>query len=309
MPGIHIPQEAETLQEYSQLAGGMESLGYDRIWIGEVNDVDAVSAATLAAIGTADARIGVFFNIFTRAPSVLAMSASTLARLAPGRTQIVLGVGSPMFVEQWNGIPYRGLYPRLRDTLRFLREAVAGNRVEGPFETFRSNGFALGSPPEPAPSLLLAATGPRAMELAKREADGIILNWITPGDLDRIEALPEDRRAVSLVVPVCPTDDRDVMDRRMRSVVATYLHVPAYAQQQRRLGRIASLQQMWAAWDAGDKKAARAALPAEILDEFVVWGEPSACRKRLEEIEEETGASVIATVFAPPGIDFGAAIG
>jgi len=304
MPAVHIPQDAETLPAYQRLAGRLEAAGYNRMWIGEVNDVDAVSAATLAAVGTEHARIGLFLNTFTRAPSTLAMTASTLAWLAPGRAQIALGVGSPLFVERWNGIPYRRLHDRLRDVFRFLRVALAGGRVREQFETFQSDGFALGSRPDEPPSLLIAACGPRALALAAREADGVVLNWITPGDIECIEPLPEDRGAVSLVVPVCATADREVMERTMRPVVATYLYVPAYAQQQRRLGRAGALEQMWAAWGAGDRDAARTALPFAVLDEFVVWGEPAACRARLAEIERRTGAGVIATFFPPPGLAF-----
>ena len=61
---------------------------------------------------------------------------------------------------------------------------------------------------------------------------------------------------------------------------------------------------MWAAWDAGDPAAARAALPSGVLDELIVWGEPSACRARLDAIERETGLGVIATFFPPPGATF-----
>jgi probable F420-dependent oxidoreductase len=304
MPAVHIPQDDDTLPRYKELAGRVEAQGYDRIWVGEVNDVDAVSSATLAAIGTEQARIGVFLNVFTRAPGTLAMTASTLARLARGRAEIALGVGSPLFVDAWNGIPYRQLHARLRDTFHFLRAALAGERVRESFETFRSDGFALAVAPDPPPSLLIAATGPRALELAAKEADGVVLNWIRPDDLERVEPLPQDRGAVSLVVPMCPTPDRDVMDRTMRSIVATYLHVPAYAQQQRRLGRDAALEPMWAAWETGDRAAARAALPSDVLDAHIVWGEPAACRARLADIERQTGARVIATVFPQPGTTF-----
>jgi probable F420-dependent oxidoreductase len=306
MPAVHIPQDAEILLDYQRLAGRSEAAGYDRIWVGEVNDVDVVTAATLAATGTRRAHIGVFLNVFTRAPSTLAMTASTLARLAPGRAEVVLGIGSPLFVERWNGIPYRETHARLRDTLRFLRAALTGERVRETLETIQSDGFALASGPQPPPALLLAASGPRTLDLAAREADGVVLNWITPDDLQRTGPLPEPGR-VSLVVPMCPTPDRALMDRMMRPVVANYLHVPAYAQQQRRLGRGDVLAEMWAAWAAGDRGAARAALPAALLDEFVVWGKPAECRARLEEIERRTGVRVIATVFVPPGADFAAA--
>ena len=87
--------------------------------IGETNDVDPVTMATLALTATERATVTVFLNVFTRAPTTLAVTGATLARIAPGRVEIALGVGSPVFVERWNGIPYRGLHDRLRDTLRF----------------------------------------------------------------------------------------------------------------------------------------------------------------------------------------------
>jgi probable F420-dependent oxidoreductase len=304
MAGIHIPQNAHVLPDYQYLARRLEADGFDRIWIGELNDVDAVTAATLAALATNHARVGVFLNVFTRAPTTLAMTASTLAHLAPGRAQIVLGVGSPLFVEHWNGISYQRKHARLRDTLHFLRIALSGQRVRNRFPTITGQGFVLASPPQTPPALHVAASGPRALALGAHEADGVVLNWVTAEDLDRVQPLPTTTSAVSLVVPICPTTDRRLVDQTMRPVVASYLNVPAYAQQHRVLGRADSLEPMWRAWAKGDSASARKALPAEIIDEFVVWGSFRHCVARLEEIEQSTGASVIATVFPPPGSAF-----
>lgn len=304
MPGIHIPQSSRTVVRYGQLAARAEADGYDRIWIGEIDDVDAVTAAVLAATSTTTARIGVFVNVFTRAPSTLAMTAASLAHLAPGRVQIVLGVGSPLFAERWNGIPYTRLGDRLRDTLRFLRTALAGERIREPFPTIPGRGFALGSAPEVPPELLVAATGPRALALAATEADGVALNWVGVGDLERVEPLPADRGRVTLVVPVCPTTDPAEADRTMRPIVTTYLTAPGYASQQRRLGRAEALAPLWAAAEAGDRDAARAALPASVIADLVVTGTPAECRSRLEEIERETGTSVVTVVFPPAGRSF-----
>jgi probable F420-dependent oxidoreductase len=304
MPSAYIPGDAASLRQFAQLAGRLEADGFDRRWIGELNGADAVSAATLAAVGTTQAEIGVFVNVFTRAPTVLAMTAASLAQIAPGRVQLVLGVGSPLFVERWNGIPFDRTFTRLRDTLRFLRQAFTGERVRGPFDSIVSDGFALEDRPSAPPELLVAATGSRALELAATDADGVALNWILPSDLDRIDPLPRDRRAVTIVVSVCPTSDRGVVDESMRAIMANYFRIPAYAEQQRRLGRADLLEPLWKAWDAGDAVAARAALPDALIDEFVVWGEPRTCRARLDEIERETGARVVATFFPPKGTTF-----
>jgi probable F420-dependent oxidoreductase len=307
MPSIYIPGDADTLRSYADLAGRLEADGFDRMWIGELNGADAVTAATLAAVGTTDAQIGVFVNVFTRAPTVLAMTAASLGTIAPGRVQLVLGVGSPLFVERWNGIPFDRTFTQLRDTLRFLREAFTGERVRGPFDSIVSDGFSLEDRPSSPPELLVAATGTRALELAATEADGVALNWILPGDLDRIDPLPRDRQAVTIVVSVCPTADRTVVDESMRTIMANYFRIPAYADQQRRLGRADLLEPLWKAWADGDAAAARAALPDALIDDFVVWGEPSACRERLEAIERDTGARVVATYFPPKGTTFEAA--
>ena len=130
------------------LAGWVEVAEYDRIWVGEVNHVDAVSAATLAATGTDRTEIPLFCNVFTRAPTTLAMTASTLAQHAPG-AEIVPRGRPPLFVEGWNGIPYRSVHQRLRDTLRFLRLAMAEGRVNEQFQTIPGTGFVMGSRPAP----------------------------------------------------------------------------------------------------------------------------------------------------------------
>jgi alkanesulfonate monooxygenase SsuD/methylene tetrahydromethanopterin reductase-like flavin-dependent oxidoreductase (luciferase family) len=40
---------------------------------------------------------------------------------------------------------------------------------------------------------------------------------------------------------------------------------------------------MWSAWSAGDRKAAVAAVPDDVVDELVVHGSPEACRQRIAQ--------------------------
>ena len=40
---------------------------------------------------------------------------------------------------------------------------------------------------------------------------------------------------------------------------------------------------MWDAWEAGDRKAALAAIPDEVVDELVVHGSPAKCRRAIQE--------------------------
>ena len=77
------------------------------------------------------------------------MNAATLAGLAPGRFVLGIGTSSRVIVEQWNGIELARPYQRARDTLRFLRAALAGEKVSAGYESFAISGFRLDPPPAP----------------------------------------------------------------------------------------------------------------------------------------------------------------
>jgi probable F420-dependent oxidoreductase len=302
---VHLPQHRSGLLSLATAAGQAEAAGFDGVWVGEVNQLDAVVPAVLAATGTSSATVGVLLNVFTRAPTTVALTAAALGDLAPGRVEVVLGASSPLLVERWNGIPYRRPLARLRDQLRFLRAALAGERVRDGFVTFSSDGFVLAEPPTAPPAVLVAAAGPRAMALAAREADGVAVNWVAPGELDRLAELPADRSRVAVVTAVCPSPDRVVVDAVMRPVLATYLAAPAYAALQRRLGRGPALETLWARWAIGDRAGALDALPRSVVDDLVVWGTPGECGQALAAAERAWGARLVVSLFAPDGSWFG----
>jgi alkanesulfonate monooxygenase SsuD/methylene tetrahydromethanopterin reductase-like flavin-dependent oxidoreductase (luciferase family) len=59
---------------------------------------------------------------------------------------------------------------------------------------------------------------------------------------------------------------------------------------------------MWDAWKAGDRKAAIAAIPDEVVDELVVHGSPEACREHVERYLDN-GVTTSAVAIMPFGID------
>src|SRR5687768_3548537 len=79
----------------------VEARGYDTAWIGEAAAGDAVTVMTLVASHTQRLRAasGVV-PVQTRTPVLLGLTAATLARLAPGRIALGLGLSSPVVVEQ-----------------------------------------------------------------------------------------------------------------------------------------------------------------------------------------------------------------
>ena len=80
---------------------------------------------------------------------------------------------------------------------------------------------------------------------------------------------------------VLPTEDREVVRAVGRRSIAAYLNVPVYAAFHEWLGRGEVLQPMWDAWHAGDRAAATAAIPDDVVDQLIVHGSPADCRAHL----------------------------
>jgi probable F420-dependent oxidoreductase len=234
--------------------------------------------------------------VHTRGPALLAMSAAALAEAAPGRFVLGIGASSPVIVEQWNCVAFDAPFARVRDTLRFLRRALAGEKVDEQFETFAVRGFRLGRPPRIAPPILLAALRPAMIRLGAREADGVITNWLAVEDVPKVSAElraaestgPDaaaglsGRAELAARVFVCPTEDADYVRALGRTLISSYLTVPAYADFHRWLGREAQLGPMWQAWAAGERKKANALVPAEVVDALIVHGSPKQCQEHIE---------------------------
>ena len=133
------------------------------------------------------------------------MSAATLAALAPGRFVLGIGVSSPAVVTDWNGSRWSAPYQRARDTLRFLRRALAGEKVSMDGDTFSINGFRLDPAPVPPPALALAALRPGMVSLAAELSDGAITNWLSPADVPAVRAVAGPDCELIARIFVCPT--------------------------------------------------------------------------------------------------------
>lgn len=231
----------------------------------------AAAAASDAWFGTAIA------SVFARGPAMLAMSAAAVASYAPGRFLLGIGASSPVLTADWNATPYERPLARVRDTARFLRAALAGERVDREFDTFAVRRFRLEEPPEQPPPLLVAALRPAMLRVAAQDADGAVLNWLGARDVPRMRQELTADSLVAARIFVCCSSETDAVRAAARRLIAGYLTVPGYADFHRWLGRQAALTPMWDAWAAGDRKAAVAAVPDEVVDELIVHGTPAQC--------------------------------
>lgn len=306
--GVTVPFDGVPLHDHRRWFDELVALGYTDAWSAEVDGADGFTPLALAAAWAPALRLGVAVApAYTRGPALLAQTAAAMAEAAPGRFALGLGASSPVVVERWNGVPYADPYHRVRDTLRFLRAALAGDKVTSRYDTFSVQGFRLSRPVTDPPPLYLAALRPGMLRLAGREADGVVLNWLSADDVPTALAEVGPGKEVVARIFVVPLDDAATARSVARRMITAYLTVPAYAAFHRWLGRGPALQAMWDAWEAGDRRAALDAVPNEVVDALVVHGSAEACRRHVERYRDN-GVTVPVLQVVTAGADLGAAL-
>ena len=303
-----VPFDGIPLSAQGDLFAELADLGYTDLWSSEANGTDAFTPLAVASVHAPSMRLGTaIVPAYTRGPALMAMSVAALAEAAPGRVAFGIGTSSNVIVERWNGIPFEKPYQQTRDMVRFLRASLAGEKVTEDYETFSVSGFKLGRVPEQQPQLLVAALREGMLKLAGRESDGAIINWLSADDVATVAPIVQaagdgSPKEVVARIFVCPSTDTDTVRGMARFAIAAYLNVPVYAAFHEWLGRGERLRGMWDAWKAGDRKAATAAIPDEVVDELVVHGSPEACREHVERYLAN-GVTTSAVAVMPFGVD------
>lgn len=302
--GITIPLAGASLLEQREWIEQLPDLGYTDVWSAEVDGLDAFTPLLLASQWAPSLRLGpAIVPIYTRGPALIAQSAASMGIAAPGRFVMGLGTSSNVIVERWNGIPFEAPYQRMLDTVRFLRTALGGEKVTQDYESFSIKGFRLSTVPTQPVPVLVAALREGMLRLAGREADGAIINWLSPDDVKRVvphvHAGGEGKEIVARIF-VLATDDSEIARGMARGMIAAYLNVPVYSAFHRWLGRGEQLQAMWDAWQSGDRKGALAAIPDSVVDELVVWGPPEKIRETLQRYIDN-GVTCPAPMVIPLG--------
>ncbi|WP_158894336.1 LLM class F420-dependent oxidoreductase [Amycolatopsis anabasis] len=301
--GITIPLTGIPLAAHKDLIERLPDLGYTDAWSAETAGTDAFSPLLLASQWAPQLRLGTaIVPVYTRGPGLLAMHAATLAELAPGRFVLGLGTSSPVIVRNWNAAEFTEPYARTRDTLRFLRAALAGEKVTADYPTFSVSKFRLERPPDPAPPIMLAALRPGMLRLAAREADGAITNWLAPGDVPRVRAEIGPDTELAARIFVCPTEDAAAARGLGRMLISSYLTVPVYAAFHDWLGRGEALAPMHEAWAAGDRQRANEVIPDEVVDDLIVHGSVDECRERVQSYVDN-GLDTPVIALLPTGED------
>ncbi|MGW7444916.1 LLM class F420-dependent oxidoreductase [Kitasatospora sp. NPDC054795] len=285
--GLTLPLRGVPLHRHRALVEELPDLGYTDVWTGEAAGYDGFTPLALAAAWAPALRLGTgVVPVQTRGPALLAMTVASLAEAAPGRVVVGVGSSGPPFVTRINGIPFEHPYRQVRDTVRFLKHALAGRTVRGAFESFTIEGYTPALRPDPVPPVMMGALGPQMLRLAGREADGLVTNFLAVADVPRVrEAMGEEGRAKEVVARlfVCPTKDRDHARWQGRQLLGPILNARTYGGFHDWLGRGEELAASHAAWAAGDFHGACEAVPEHLIDALLIHGSPGECRERVAQ--------------------------
>lgn len=191
-----------------------DALGYGQLWVPEMAKADAPALA--AAIAARTERIELVLGplpVTARSAVQIALAAQTVA--ASGRpVHVALGTSSTV-VARWHDTTRIGSAERLATTAAAVRTLFAGGR---------HNGFRLTEPPDPAPTVTVAAFGPRAVAAAAG-ADRMVLNMVT---VDTARRLAGAHRHTAVWLPTA-LDPTDAELEWLRRGFVGYLAAPGYA--------------------------------------------------------------------------------
>jgi probable F420-dependent oxidoreductase len=236
-----------------ETARELEELGFGALWFGEALGREVLTNAGILLAGTKRMVIATgIANIYARDAVAMASGQKTLAEAYPNRFLLGLGVSHIPLVEQ-----------------------LRGHRYEKPVATMRAYLEAMDRAPynAPAPSgkpaRVLAALGPKMMELSRDLANGAHPYNVNP------EHTAQARKILGPQPYLCPEQavvletNADKARAIGRAFLGFYLTLPNYANNFLRLGFTES--------DFKDGGSDR------LIDSIIAWGDLPAIRKRIQE--------------------------
>jgi F420-dependent oxidoreductase-like protein len=101
----------------------LERAGLDQVWVAEAYGFDAPSLMGYLAARTERVEIASgILPIYTRTPSLLAMTAAGIDALSGGRCILGLGASGPQVIEGFHGVPYDRPIGRTREIIEICRD-------------------------------------------------------------------------------------------------------------------------------------------------------------------------------------------
>ena len=301
-------------RETAARVGDLERAGLDVVWAAEAYSFDAVSILGYLAARTETLQLGAaILPIYSRTPTLTAMTAAGLDAVSGGRFILGLGTSGPQVIEGWHGVPFDRPLGRTREVVEVCRQVWRRERVvhEGTSYTVplpADQGTGLGKPlkiinqpvREQIP-VFIASLGPKNVELTAEIAQGWIPVLFHPEHAASVwgDALaagrnrrPSDLGPLEVVAggPFSICDDDTAGEIKDATRAATALYVGGmgargrnfYNNVFRSYGYEAEAELIQDLYLTGRKEEAMAAVPQDFLDATALVGDERRVRERVE---------------------------
>ena len=214
-----------------------EADGLDGVWYAQLFMEDALTAIAVAGTRTRRIELGTaVVPTFTRHPWVMAQQAMTAQVATGGRLALGIGLSHRVTIEGNFGLRFERVAQHAEEYLAVVRELAHSGSVDFAGDRYRVSGTLEVAGAEPPP-ILVAALGPRMLEVAGRLADGTITWMVGPRTLARhvVARMGESARGagrpaprVCAGVPVAVTDDRRAALAEAAERFAGFERLPSY---------------------------------------------------------------------------------
>lgn len=316
--------DAESNASNVALAVEAERLGYESVWAAEAYGSDTATVLSWIGAQTHSINLGAaVFQIPARTPAMTAMTAATLDALSGGRFRLGLGVSGPQVSEGWHGVKFTKPLGRTKEYVEIVKSALRRDVVK-----YDGEHFTLPLPDGPGRALrlsvhpvrdsipiLLAANGPKNLELAGEIADGWLAVFLTPEfaaeQIGHISAgrarigKTMDGFEVMASVPISVGEDWMTCADAVRFYSALYVggmgskEQNFYNQLACRMGYEEAAALVQEKFLARDYFAAMAALPLEFLDQTALLGPIDRIANKMRALRD-AGVTTLA-VALPDG--------
>jgi len=303
-----------------------EKAGFDSVWFAEAYGADAVSQIAWVLAKTKTLKAGsAIMQVPGRTPAAAAMTAMSLSHLSSDRFILGLGASGPQVVEGWHGVGYKKPLLRMREYIDIVKRIMQrqepltydGEIYQLPYKGEGSVG--LGKPlksilaAKEAP-IYTASFTPEGFRLSGELAQGCLLAFASPEKLQSIVGYVEqgfqkstdnknwENFDLAPFVNVCCNDDIEVARDKTRKMLALYIGGMGskkknfYNDMVVALGYKEAAKEIQNLYLAGDKSAAEAAVPDELIDEVSLSGSKEAIKKQAEKWKSAERAGYIKTM-------------
>jgi F420-dependent oxidoreductase-like protein len=293
-----------------------EKAGLDIVFVPEAYSYDAVSQlGYLAAVTERVELASGIMQLYSRTPTLTAMTAAGLDYVSDGRFSLGIGASGPQVIEGWHGVPYDAPVGRTRETIEICRAVWRRDRLEYHGRYYEiplpeNQGTGLGKalklinhPVRERIPIILAALGPKNVELAAELAEGWEPIFYYPEKADEVwgSSLRAGRAKRDPSLPPLDVfaqtalaigDDVGGLIDLMRPIQALYIGgmgargANFYNNLAVRYGYEQEAAAIQDAYLAGRKKEAEALIPQDLLEHVSLIGPRSFVAERVAAMKE-----------------------